>query len=123
MHDLGTLGGTNSQANGVNSSGWVAGTSEVSGGGPMHGFLSIGGTMYDLNNLVTNGSGITITDGGGYNAINDLGQIAGFGIVGGQRHALLLTPTPEPTSAALLLGGGALLALRRRRSLKSSNTY
>ena len=80
-------------------------------------FLYTGGTMYDLNTLILPGSGVSNIQvlQNGTNSINDLGQIAAFGVVGGQTRALRLTPTPEPASAALLLGGAALLGLRRRR--------
>jgi hypothetical protein len=47
--------------------------------------------------------------------INDSGQIAGFGGFGGQTHAFLLTPTPEPACLSLLAVGAAALLGRRRR--------
>ncbi len=89
--------------------------SHLAGDAIQHGFLSTGGAMHDLNDLLVPGSGVTgILVGTGGGSINDLGQIAAHGVIAGQTHALLLTPTPEPGSLALLLGGSLLLGLRRR---------
>lgn len=73
--------------------------------------------MHDLNDLLLPGSGVSdvkVTVRGG--SINDLGQIAAYGTIAGQTHALLLSPVPEPGSVALLLGAGLLLGFRRRRA-------
>jgi probable HAF family extracellular repeat protein len=73
--DLGTLGGTFSEAVAINERGQIAGTSALSGGacgGPTpscHAFLWDDGTMQDLGTL-----------GGGYSAavaINNAGKVAG----------------------------------------------
>jgi probable HAF family extracellular repeat protein len=92
LKDLGTLGGANSFARGVNNSGQVAGWSDVPGGAT-HAFLSGpgGGPLQDLGTLL-----------GGSNsqgwAVNNSGQVAGWSDVpGGFRHAFLSDP-----------GGGAL---------------
>src|SRR5262245_47309110 len=70
MADLGTLGGTESSAAGINQSGWVVGNSNTSSGGS-HAFLwtpttpnGTSGTMADLGTLAAAG-------------INDSGQVAG----------------------------------------------
>ena len=53
-------------------------------------------------------------------AIDNLGQIAGTGIINGQEHAFLLTPEVVPLPSALLLGaigmGMAQWRLRKRRT-------
>ncbi len=52
--DLGTLGGpgTNSTGNQMNNAGWVAGSSNLSPGGPQHAFLWYGsGPLHDLGTL------------------------------------------------------------------------
>jgi hypothetical protein len=62
--------------------------------------------------LIPAGSGWTLEEA---HAINDSGQIAGFGLFNGKTQAYLLTPTPEPAG----LGCGVvfvLLALQRRRT-------
>jgi probable HAF family extracellular repeat protein/autotransporter-associated beta strand protein len=86
--DLGTLPGTHgSKALGINSSGVVVGFSYnpndiafvFSGNGPMQ----------DLNSLIDPSLGVSLYQA---NAINDLGQIVGFGHFGDGNHAYLLTP-------------------------------
>ena len=65
--------------------------------------------MTDLNTLINLSSGWTIKDA---MAINDSGQIVGYGInPAGQTHACLLTPTPEPSTLALLTASSLILSL------------
>jgi probable HAF family extracellular repeat protein len=98
--DLGTLGGSTSYALGINASGDIIGDSYTADDASFVGFLYIGGKMYDLNTLLVPGSGVTgITvpqafTGVGANSINDYGQIAAQGTVGGRTRALLLSPVP-----------------------------
>ncbi len=114
--DLGTLGGRKSYGYSVNDSGDVVGISDIDDQGTKVPFLYTGGTMYDLNSLLLPDSGVVgLGVGNGSSSINAAGQIAGWGTIGGQTHALLLSPTPEPASTVLLFGGSALLALRRHR--------
>jgi probable HAF family extracellular repeat protein len=116
MHDLGTLGGTGSGGSGINASGQVTGGAQTTGDAAVHAFLyDIVHGMVDLNSLINPSSGWVLDSG---NAINDLGQITGNGAIGGQTHAFLLTPVPEPSSLVLAsLALGAIAAYRgwRRR--------
>ena len=72
-------------------------------------------TMQDLNSLLapSSGPGWELDSA---NAINDAGQIVGEGLVNGQDHAFLLTPTPEPGAAAIAIIAGFGLLRRRRNS-------
>jgi probable HAF family extracellular repeat protein len=77
MIDLGTLGGDNSQATGINASKHVVGRATkvpgATGGLAFYGFLYMNGTMYDINDLIL-GSHPQVTFA---YSINDSGQIAG----------------------------------------------
>jgi len=111
MQDLGTLGGIYSYAKAINASGQVVGWS--TGLGPEHAFIYSEGLMTDLNTFLPANSGWTLLRA---NAINDSGQIVGYGDSPyGDKRAYLLTPIPEPATLGLMLLGG-LAAVRRRKS-------
>jgi probable HAF family extracellular repeat protein len=99
MIDLGALDAY-SYGYGINSGGTVVGTSDYGPGG-WHAVIwqkgSNGYTIADLNSLIPTGSGWVLT---GANAINDSGAIVGTGVVNGQTHAFLLTPTATTTALA-----------------------
>ncbi len=105
MHDLGP-----GSAEAINNSGQVVGSSYF---GPadnpiQSAFLyTASGGMVDLDTLIDPSSGIDLFDASG---ISDSGNITGFGYVGDERHAFLLTPVPEPPSF-LLCGESAVLCL------------
>jgi hypothetical protein len=78
-------------------------------------FLYDNGAMSDLNGLIDPATGWTLQ---GTNAINDSGQIVGWGRHGAMHdRAFLLTPVPEPSTLAIVGFGGVgllLWAWRRR---------
>jgi probable HAF family extracellular repeat protein len=89
MADLGALGGSSSYGSAINSAGTVVGLSTIQNAS-YHAFISTNGRkMQDLNSLIPVGTGWVLQDGA---AINDAGQIAGYGTLNGQLHAFLLTP-------------------------------
>jgi probable HAF family extracellular repeat protein len=86
---LGALGGSSSYGSAINNSGTVVGLSTIQNGS-YHAFISTNGRrMQDLNNLIPAQTGWVLQEGA---AINDTGQIAGYGTLNGQLHAFLLTP-------------------------------
>ncbi len=97
--DLGSLGGDDGAAWGINDLGRAVGYSTTSGGGS-HAFLHRAGTLYDLNSRIPAGAGVELIAA---TAIDDLGRIVGYGCSGGrvvardcsggQIRAVLLTPT------------------------------
>ena len=89
MVDLGALGGSSSYGSAINNSGTVVGLSTIRNGS-YHAFISTnGGKMLDLNTMIPPRTGWVLEDGA---AINDAGQIAGYGTLRGALHAFLLTP-------------------------------
>ena len=100
-----------SQAYGINALGQVVGfISRYRNEEGHRAFLYRNGVMNDLNNFINPSSGWTLRDA---TAINDIGQITGYGINAlGQEHAFLLTPIPEPATLGLLCLG--FLMLKRR---------
>ena len=113
IEDLGTLGFTFGEAKDVNDAGQIVGfVTNISGSG-QRAFLWENGVMTDLNTLVPAASGWILTTAEG---INENGDIAGYGTIGGQTHAFLLTvPEPGGTALAALLAAGTLARRWRRR--------
>jgi probable HAF family extracellular repeat protein len=94
VRDLGTLpGDLSSRARGINGTGQVVGESFLPWGGLSRAVLWKNGAAYDLNTLISPGSGWILTSAA---AINDAGQIVGAGLRDGRPRAFLLTPgTPS----------------------------
>ena len=98
--DLGSLGGISAFAYAINNSGEIVGNSypATNNNSIFHAFIYKNGVMTDINGLVLTNSGFTnirLIDGGGRmpgRVINDSGQIAAIGEIGGRTHAVLLTP-------------------------------
>lgn len=108
--DLGTLGGAESIAWGINDSGQVVGQSDVAGGSFPHAFLytpnqgGTGGTMTDLGSLSPldqqfDGSSIAY-------GINDSGQVVGDGVSG-----FLYTPNKVGASGTITSVAGGVDAI------------
>jgi probable HAF family extracellular repeat protein len=113
MHDLGDLGGGYSHALAINASDQITGGSGTSDGRYHAFFYSSKTGMVDLNALIDPLSGWELQTGW---AINDTGQIAGFGFLDGQSRAFLLTPVPEPLGITLGLASvPAIFSVVHRR--------
>lgn len=71
------------------------------------------GQSYLLSDITHGLNGFVL---GGVAGINNQGAIIGTGVTaGGETHAFLLTPVPEPGSFTLLLAAGGWLVMGRRR--------
>jgi len=96
----------------INNAGVIVGNSQRIAGSPAVATLWQGGVPIDLNTLLPSGSGWNLLSAEG---INSQGDIVGYGTIGGQTHAFLMT-VPEPSSLALAgCGAIGLLALLGRR--------
>ena len=126
--DLGTLGNYGSYigTTAINDLGQVIGTSSTPGGS-LDGFLYSGGTMTDLNSLISPNSGWNLQSPYG---INNHGDNVGVGYLNGVAEGFVLTvdnsggpsPVPEPSSISLFALGAIGLAIRayRRKQSKSA---
>jgi probable HAF family extracellular repeat protein len=107
MIDLGTLGGPNSSAYGVNDLGMTVGYS-LNAAGQSRAFLWQNGGMRDLNELVALEAGWRLAEA---SAINNAGQITGYGYWNGAQRAFRLDPIEElgalPRGATSLDWGSA----------------
>lgn len=91
IQDLGLLpGGTYSIAFGINDSSQVVGYGNISNNAPHAMIWTSSAGMKDLNSMIPANSGWVLINA---NAINNLGQITGYGTKNGHNHAFLLTPT------------------------------
>jgi probable HAF family extracellular repeat protein len=112
--DLELLTGYNiSCAYDINNVGNIVGA--VGCPGKIHAALWEDGNVVDLNDLISSSSGWELEFA---EAINDSGQIVGFGNINGETHAFLLTSIPEPTSLMFLffagfMGKGILIQSRK----------
>ncbi len=90
IRDLGVIrGGNYSIAFGVNDSNVVVGYGNLSNNAAHAMVWTSTGGMQDLNSLIPPSSGWVLINA---NAINNVGQITGYGNKGGHNHAFLLTP-------------------------------
>lgn len=107
--DLGSLGGISCHAYSINNSEEIVGNSypATNNNSIYHAFIYKNGVMSDVNGLILPGSGfnnIRLIENGSRvpgRTINDSGQIAAVGEIGGLTHAVLLTPVLRKTSVVL----------------------
>jgi probable HAF family extracellular repeat protein len=86
---LGELGPLGSCAESINADGFMVGYAYTPDGSQHAALWSPSGSVTDLNTLVDPSLGWTLVSA---EAINAAGQIAGYGVVGGQTRVFLLTP-------------------------------
>jgi probable HAF family extracellular repeat protein len=115
-------GTPNSSANDINVAGQVVGVgtaANANGGSVRRAFVwSAESGMLDLNTVIDAGDPLS----GKFRlleaqAINDLGQIVGYGTINGVEHAFMLTPVPEPHQYGMMIAGLGMVGwmVRRRR--------
>ena len=119
--DLGSIGGSYSQANSINNLGQIVGASGTNSR-LTSAVIWEENSIYDLNNLIDNNLGWELTSA---LKINNKGQIIGSGNLNGQSGYFLLTPTsksvPESSSAFSLLSFAAFgigWQIKRQRNQK-----
>lgn len=98
LSNLGAVGDdVLSGANSINNWGDVVGFS-ITMSFTSRAFLWRKGVITDLNTVIPANAGWVLMSAG---HINDAGQIAGYGVLNGNLHAFLLTPSPDGGHAAI----------------------
>ena len=111
--DLGTLGGSESFASGINNSGKVVGYSPIAENSDYHAFLYEGTTMNDLGTL---GGSESYAFG-----INNSGQVAGYsGTTGNSAHHAFLYDGGNMIDLNTLLPTGSGWVLRQAYGINDS---
>lgn len=125
IQELGTLGTAGSRALDINNHGQVIGDYYGGTGFTTKPFYYQNGTMYDLESLLDSSAGWNLQH---VSAINDSGQIVGYGLLNGVQTFFVATPVPVPEPAGIVLGLGGMLTLgvwrvirRRARSASSGD--
>ena len=98
LTDIGTLGGSFAEATGIDLYGDIVGFSNTTGDADVHAFMYTSkGGLQDLNTLIPTNSGWDLNTAQSINLGDDFDQndirIVGTGVINGQQHAFLLTPT------------------------------
>jgi probable HAF family extracellular repeat protein len=89
MGDLGTLGGAESSATSINTSGQIVGDATLANGA-RHAFVWDEGVLHDLNDLLPADTEWELTSATG---VNDSGQIVGLGRRNGATRGFILLPS------------------------------
>jgi len=113
---LGSLGGDESEALDINNNGQIIGKAKNADGFYQPFFWEEDRGMVDFCSLLSEDDQSTISYLNLY-GINNLGEIVGYGQIGGKTQALVFKPTtvvPEPISALLFIFGGAFLGFARK---------
>ncbi len=115
---LGTLGGSFSDALGINNSQQIVGSSTLFDGSTTHAFLWDDSELTDLNSLISSELGWELTSAF---EINNNGDIIGVGNFNGIQRGFVATAVPEPTSilGVLSLGVFGLGAWLKRKQSKN----
>lgn len=100
---LGTLGGEDSAALGINNLNQVVGSSFLEDDSTQHAFLWEEGELIDLNSLIAHETGWELTSAF---EINNNGDIIGVGNFNGEQRGFVAKAIPEPSSILGILGLG-----------------